>query len=249
MQPEDNASSSKRGRGRPSREAIAHEFSDELGFDDDILLQELSLRQRYVLQVIRDHVAQHGYPPSIRQIGELAGLASPSSVQYQLRALEKKGLIRRDPHLPRAMEVTVTNQPAEDLDPELSYDPHAQSVSVPVIGRIAAGGPILAEQHIEDVFSLPKQLVGEGTHFMLEVRGDSMVDAAICDGDWVVVRQQSTAVNGDIVAALLDEEATVKTYRKTADQVWLLPHNPGYDPIDGNQATVMGKVVAVMRRI
>ena len=120
---------------------------------------------------------------------------------------------------------------------------------VPVLGRIAAGGPILAEERIEDVFALPRQLVGEGTMFLLEVRGDSMIEAAICDGDWVVVRQQPTAINGDIVAALLDNEATVKTFKRTDDQVWLLPHNPAYDPIDGNHATILGKVVAVLRRI
>ncbi|MDO4784974.1 MAG: transcriptional repressor LexA [Propionibacteriaceae bacterium] len=239
----------KRGRGRPSREALADEFTAHAPFEDDAALAELSLRQRHVLQVILDHVAQHGYPPSIRQIGDLTGLASPSSVQYQLRALEKKGFIRRDPHLPRAMEVRLPGQDNEGMQPELSFDPHARSVSVPVLGRIAAGGPILAEQQVDDVFALPSQLIGEGTHFMLEVRGDSMVDAAICDGDWVVVRQQPDAVNGDIVAALLDGEATVKTFRKTASQVWLLPHNPNYDPIDGNQATIMGKVVAVLRRI
>jgi repressor LexA len=122
-------------------------------------------------------------------------------------------------------------------------------VHVPVLGRIAAGGPILAEESIEDVFALPRQLVGEGTMFMLEVRGDSMIEAAICDGDWVVVRQQPTANNGDIVAALLDSEATVKTFKRTGNQVWLMPHNPAYDPIDGNLATILGKVVAVLRRV
>lgn len=118
-----------------------------------------------------------------------------------------------------------------------------------MLGRIAAGGPILAEERVEDVFPLPKQLVGDGTLFMLEVSGDSMIDAAICSGDWVVVRQQPTANNGDIVAALLDNEATVKTFKKTGSQVWLMPHNPVYDPIDGNAATILGKVVAVLRRV
>jgi repressor LexA len=120
---------------------------------------------------------------------------------------------------------------------------------VPVVGRIAAGGPILAEEHIEDVFALPKQLVGEGTMFLLEVRGDSMIDAAICDGDWVVVRQQPAAENGEIVAALLDNEATVKTFKRRGGHVWLLPHNPAYDPIDGDHASILGKVVAVLRRV
>ena len=120
---------------------------------------------------------------------------------------------------------------------------------MPILGRIAAGGPILAEQVVEDVFALPRQLVGEGTLFLLEVRGDSMIEAAICDGDYVVVRQQPDASNGDIVAALLGDEATVKTFKRTPGQVWLLPHNPAYEPIDGNAASILGKVVAVLRRV
>ncbi|HET6214599.1 MAG TPA: transcriptional repressor LexA, partial [Micromonosporaceae bacterium] len=120
---------------------------------------------------------------------------------------------------------------------------------VPVVGRIAAGGPILAEQAIEDVFPLPRELVGEGTLFLLQVKGDSMLDAAICDGDWVVVRQQPTANNGDIVAAMLDGEATVKTYRRRERHVWLMPQNPAFEPIPGDHATILGRVVAVLRRI
>jgi repressor LexA len=122
-------------------------------------------------------------------------------------------------------------------------------VHVPVLGRIAAGGPILAEERVEDVFALPKQLVGEGELFLLEVRGDSMIEAAICDGDWVVVRREQTADNGDIVAALLDDEATVKTFKRSGGHVWLMPHNPAYEPIDGDAATILGKVVAVLRRV
>ena len=120
---------------------------------------------------------------------------------------------------------------------------------VPVVGRIAAGGPILAEEVVEDVFPLPRQIVGEGELFLLKVVGDSMVDAAICDGDWVVVRQQPTADNGEIVAAMLDNEATVKTFKRTKGHVWLLPHNDAYDPIDGDHATILGKVTAVLRRV
>ena len=122
-------------------------------------------------------------------------------------------------------------------------------VFVPVVGRIAAGGPILAEQAIEDVFPLPKTLVGEGTLFLLKVVGDSMIDAAISDGDWVVVRQQQTADNGEIVAAMIDGEATVKTLQRRDGHVWLLPHNAAYQPIDGDEATVLGRVVAVLRKI
>ena len=120
---------------------------------------------------------------------------------------------------------------------------------VPVVGQIAAGGPILAEQAVEEVFPLPKQIVGEGTLFLLRVVGDSMIDAAICDGDWVVVRQQPTAENGEIVAALLDNEATVKTFKRKDGHVWLLPHNAAYDPIDGDHAQILGKVTAVLRRV
>ncbi len=122
-------------------------------------------------------------------------------------------------------------------------------MDVPLVGRIAAGGPILADQAVEDVFTLPRQLTGEGELFLLKVSGDSMVDAAICDGDWVVVRRQDAAENGDIVAALLDDEATVKTLRQRDGQVWLMPHNPAYAPIDGTHARIMGKVVSVLRKI
>jgi repressor LexA len=220
----------------------------------------LTLRQRRILEMIQDTVERRGYPPSIREMGDAVGLASSSSVAHQLKVLEAKGFLRRDPNRPRALEVLLPNAarskqvetpPAvPEADDETGVgDAYPEAVFVPMLGRIAAGGPILAEERVEDVFALPRQLVGDGTVFMLEVRGDSMVGAAICDGDWVVVRQQPTAVNGDIVAALLDNEATVKTFKRTEDQLWLMPHNPAYDPIDGNHATILGKVVAVLRRI
>ncbi len=218
----------------------------------------LTLRQRRILQVIKDTVERRGYPPSIREMGDAVGLASSSSVAHQLKVLEQKGFLRRDPNRPRALEVLLpgdahTATPAEPAGEHFDEtgigDSYPAPVHVPVLGRIAAGGPILAEERIEDVFALPRQLIGEGTMFLLEVRGDSMIEAAICDGDWVVVRQQPTAINGDIVAALLDNEATVKTFKRTADQLWLMPHNPAYDPIDGNHATILGKVVAVLRKI
>jgi len=166
--------------------------------------------------------------------------------------LQAKGFLFRDPHRPRALEVRLPESMSAP-DEVAAFDPDVQqnapSVSVPVLGRIAAGGPILAEQAVADVFALPRQLVGEGTLFMLEVKGDSMIEAAICDGDYVVVRQQPDATNGDIVAALIGEEATVKTFKRTPGQVWLLPHNPAYEPIDGNEASILGKVVAVLRRV
>ena len=209
----------------------------------------LTERQRTILDVIRASVTSRGYPPSIREIGDAVGLTSTSSVAHQLRTLERKGYLRRDPNRPRAVDVrgaddghvVTTDVPGSDALPEPTF--------VPVLGRIAAGGPILAEEAVEDVFPLPRELVGEGSLFLLKVVGESMVDAAICDGDWVVVRQQNVADNGDIVAAMIDGEATVKTFKRTRGQVWLMPHNPAFDPIPGNDAAVLGKVVTVIRKI
>ena len=219
----------------------------------------LTARQRRVLEVIRDSVERRGYPPSMREIGEAVGLTSSSSVSHQLATLERKGFLRRDPNRPRAIEVRSpeggpVHAPSYDgggvHDQETgSGDARPAATYVPVVGRIAAGGPILAEEAVEDVFPLPKQVVGEGTLFLLQVRGDSMIDAAICDGDWVVVRQQPVADNGDIVAAMIDGEATVKTFKRRDGHVWLMPHNPAYDPIPGDEATVLGRVTAVLRRV
>lgn len=218
----------------------------------------LTPRQRLVLETIRDAVERRGYPPSMREIGEAVGLTSPSSVAHQLTSLERKGYLRRDPNRPRAIEVRmpgeatpvratgrdrVADDPtgAGDLRPEASY--------VPVLGRIAAGGPILAEQAVEEVFPLPRQLVGDGELFLLKVVGDSMIEAAVCDGDWVVVRRQPVAENGDMVAAMIDGEATVKTFKRRDGHVWLLPQNAAYQPIPGDEATVLGRVVSVLRRV
>ena len=210
----------------------------------------LTARQRAILEAIRDSVEQRGYPPSIREICDAAGLASTSSVAHQLRALERKGYLRRDPNRPRAVDVRLAESAG---DAEVVSGPGGDAmpspVFVPVVGRIAAGGPILAEQLIEDVFPLPRALVGEGTLFLLRVTGDSMIDAAISDGDWVVVRQQPTAENGEIVAAMIDGEATVKTWRRRDRHAWLLPHNPAYAPIPADDATVLGRVVAVLRKV
>jgi repressor LexA len=213
----------------------------------------LTPRQRKVLEVIRAAVEKRGYPPSVREIGEAVGLTSTSSVAHQMKVLQTKGFLRRDPHRPRAVEVLLPPPPESDggtsEDEEAARAARPTPAYVPVVGRIAAGGPVLAEQAIEDVFPLPKELVGEGTLFMLRVTGDSMIDAAICDGDWVVVRQQPVADNGDVVAAMIDGEATVKTYRRRDGHLWLMPHNPDYSPIDGDQATILGRVVAVLRRV
>ena len=219
----------------------------------------LTPRQRRVLDVITAAVEARGYPPSMREIGHAVGLTSSSSVAHQLRVLERKGFLRRDPHRPRALEVLLPEAgnagpataaaAAAFADETGSGDERPAATYVPVLGRIAAGGPILAEQRVEDVFPLPKQLVGDGTLFLLEVSGDSMVEAAICDGDFVVVRQQPNAENGEIVAAMIDGEATVKTLHRSGGAVWLLPHNQAYAPIDGRAASVLGKVVAVLRKV
>jgi repressor LexA len=209
----------------------------------------LTTRQRKVLEVIRDAVERRGYPPSMREIGEAVGLTSPSSVAHQLATLERKGFIRRDPNRPRAIEVRSPEPDQATTEEAASADDRPTPYYVPVVGRIAAGGPILAEQAVEDVFPLPRQLVGEGTLFLLKVAGDSMIDAAICDGDWVVVRQQPVADNGDIVAAMIDGEATVKTYKRRDGHVWLMPHNPAYEPIPGDDATILGRITTVLRRL
>ena len=211
----------------------------------------LTERQRTILDVIRASVTSRGYPPSIREIGDAVGLTSTSSVAHQLRTLERKGYLRRDANRPRAVDVRSADDvaAAAPVTDVAGSDALPQPTYVPVLGRIAAGGPILAEQAVEDVFPLPRELVGEGTLFLLKVVGDSMVEAAICDGDWVVVRQQNVADNGDIVAAMLDGEATVKTFKRAGGQVWLMPHNPAFDPIPGNDASVLGKVVTVIRKI
>ncbi|WP_163759602.1 transcriptional repressor LexA [Mycobacterium botniense] len=210
----------------------------------------LTARQRTILDVIRASVTTRGYPPSIREIGDAVGLTSTSSVAHQLRTLERKGYLRRDPNRPRAVDVRGADEAVAVPATEVAgSDAVPEPTFVPVLGRIAAGGPILAEEAVEDVFPLPRALVGDGALFLLKVVGDSMVEAAICDGDWVVVRQQNVADNGDIVAAMIDGEATVKTFKRTGNQVWLMPHNPAFDPIPGNEATVLGKVVTVIRKL
>jgi repressor LexA len=223
----------------------------------------LTWRQRKVLQVIRESVQQRGYPPSMREIAEAVGLTSTSSVAYQLSILQRKGYLHRDVGRPRTVEVRLPGHPAVRPEPsrEPSRDeeevgeipgidiPSQEAAYVPLVGRIAAGGPILAEQAIEGVFPLPRQLVGEGTLFLLKVAGDSMMNAAITDGDWVVVRQQEDAENGEIVAAMLNGKAMVKTFKRSDGHVWLIPHNPAYTPILCDEATILGRVVAMLRRV
>lgn len=202
----------------------------------------LTPRQRKILAAIKGAMEERGYPPSMREIGEAAGLASPSSVKYQLEALEAKGWIRRDPARGRALEVLSPDEPYQEIELD-------KSKSVPLLGRIAAGGPILAEQNVEELYPLPASLVGEGELFMLKVVGDSMIDAAICDGDYVVIRSQKDCNKGEIVAAMIDGEATVKTFSKRDGHIWLLPANSAYEPINGDECEILGKVTAVLRSL
>ena len=247
--------SPERPRGKPGRRpkgsvpAVVADLPDKPDPD-----HVLTWRQRKVLQVIRESVQRRGYPPSMREIGEAVGLTSTSSVSYQLSTLQSKGYLRRDAGRPRTVEVRLPGHPAvrpePDIDDDSPMDIASQEAAyVPLVGRIAAGGPILAEESIEDIFPLPRQIVGEGNLFLLKVVGDSMINAAIADGDWVVVRQQPVAEIGDIVAAMIDGEATVKTFKRSADHIWLMPHNPAYTPIPGDEAEILGKVVAVLRRV
>lgn len=217
--------------------------------------KSLSERQLAILDVIQRSVGQRGYPPSMREIGDAVGLASLSSVTHQLNQLELSGYLRRDPNRPRALEVLIeVTRPPEDASAgDAERFPSGVQVGdaamVPLVGRIAAGVPITADQQIDEIFPLPRQLVGKGELFMLKVVGESMIDAAICDGDWVVVRQQKTAENGEIVAAMLDNEATVKVFRQRDGHTWLLPRNSNFEPIVGDFAEILGKVVAVLRSV
>jgi repressor LexA len=206
-----------------------------------------SPRQQSILAVIRESIERRGYPPTVREIGAAIGLGSPSSVAHHLKAMEKQGLIRRHAHGPRAVDIRGAYEVATaGAGRGAAVDP---GVAVPLVGTIAAGGPILAEQMPGDDLTLPTTLVGHGTLFALHVKGDSMIEAAICDGDIVVVRQQKVAENGDIVAAMLDGEATVKAYRVRDGHVELVPRNPHYQVIPGDDAEILGKVVCVLRRM
>ena len=212
---------------------------------------DLTARQKQVLQTIIDRIEEFGYPPSVRDLIEASGLASVSSVSHQLSTLERRGYIKRGTNKARSIEILKRPDGSDyGSAPVIASASEDDQVAVPLVGRIAAGTGVAAIQDIEEVMSLPRDLTGFGELFMLRVAGDSMIDAGILDGDFVVVRHQATANNGDIVAALLDgEEATVKTFKKRDGQVWLMPHNPAFEPIDGNHAKIMGIVVTVMRKI
>ena len=207
---------------------------------EDLDASTLPLRQQQILATIQDWVNRHGYAPSTRELGEAVGLRSSSSVSKHLASLEDRGFLRRSTSVSRPIDVRAFLHPSARESTE-------DSVSVPVVGDIAAGVPIAAEEHVDDMLTLPRELTGRGTVFGLRVRGDSMIDAAICDGDIVVVRQQHEAHSGQIVAAMIDNEATVKVYRRRNGHVYLEPRNPAYDVIDGDRAVVLGTVVSVLR--
>ena len=207
--------------------------------------EALTPRQREILNVISTSMQERGYPPSVREIGEAVGLNSPSTVHNHLNTLQKMGFLRRDPTKPRALEVRF------DTNSEVAME-RRPSRHVPLIGDVAAGTGLLAQQNVEDLIPLPTDFTGEGELFMLRVRGDSMIDAGILDGDFVVARQQQTADNGDIVVAgIPGDEATVKTFKKSGNKITLVPANPTMDPMvfTSDEVSVFGKVVTVMRRL
>lgn len=200
--------------------------------------EDLTPKQKMVLNYIRQFINTHGYPPAVRDICSAVGLSSTSTVHGHLNRLEKKGYIRRDPARSRAIEI---------VEPEAASS--ADVVPVPLVGKIAAGQPILAVENIEDTFPLPSQITGKDNVFMLRVQGDSMIEAGILDGDYIIVRPQDTADNGDIVVALLGEEATVKFFYRYDDHVELVPANKRMQPIKAKEVTVLGKVIGLLRRI
>jgi repressor LexA len=255
-----SASAEVRPKGRPGRKPkgsapVVTIVTPDRPDPDHVL----TWRQRKVLRFIRESVRDRGYPPSMREIGDAVGLSNTSSVAYQLGTLQRKGYVRRDVGRPRTVEVRLPGRPAVRPDQGREADepaeipggdiPSQEAVYVPLVGWIGSGEPVLASQHVEDVYPLPRQLVGEGTLFLLSVKGDSMINAAIADGDRVVVRQQADAENGDIVAALLDGETTVAMFKRSGEHVWLIPHGPGYSPVRGDGATILGRIVAVLRKV
>ncbi|MDR1187958.1 MAG: transcriptional repressor LexA [Bifidobacteriaceae bacterium] len=208
----------------------------------------MSPRQRQILDVIKESLERRGYAPSMREIGARVNLTSPSSVKHQLEVLEEKGYLRRDRHTPRGMEVVDENadmpqllRPAADAEPKPRF--------VPLVGRFATGKPVLDEQMVDGLYPLPREFVGDGEVFMLKVNDDSMIDAAISDGDLVVVHRQPTAESGQIVAAQIGDEATVKTLDTSTKRLLLKPANPAYEPIEGHKARILGRVTCVIRAL
>jgi len=206
---------------------------------------DLTKRQQEIFDFIKKYSAKYGYPPTVRDIGKAVGLASSSTVHAHLANLEKIGLLRRDPSKPRALELLdrAVGSAVENVRSVV------QSPGLPVVGAVAAGQPVLAEENIEDYVQVPAQIGGEEGEFILRVRGDSMIDAGILEGDHVVVRKQETAEDGEVVVALVGEEATVKRFFREADHVRLQPENETMEPIRSRDVRVLGRVVGVLRKV
>ena len=214
---------------------------------------KLGKRQLAIYDFIRSYSEEHGYPPSVREIGAAVGLASPSTVHMHLKVLEEHGLIKRDSKKPRTIEVMgkQATEPVEDGQAlaSVAQDPASNSISLPLVGRVAAGTPIRAEQNVEETLTLPTSIVGDSSSFILRVRGDSMVNAGIFDGDYIVVKEQHEAHDGEIVVALLDDSATVKTFYREADRVRLQPENDLMEPIYVKDPVILGRVTALVRSL
>ncbi|HJG31288.1 MAG TPA: transcriptional repressor LexA [Collinsella ihuae] len=211
------------------------------------MARKITKRQQQIYDFIRAYQQEKGYPPSVREMAAAVGLSSPSTVHAHLSALEERGLIKRDKTKPRALEVFNQDGSASALA-EVKEVPDRGTISLPLIGRVAAGLPILAEQNVEDTFTLPTEIATDSSSFVLEVHGNSMINVGIYNGDYIVVREQKSAMNGEIVVAMIDGEATVKTFYKEQGRVRLQPENDAMEPIYATNPTILGKVVALMRR-
>lgn len=212
------------------------------------MARKITKRQQQIYDFIRTYQKERGYPPSVREMAAAVGLSSPSTVHAHLNALEELGLIRRDATKPRALELFNEDGTSVKLA-EVRQNPDRGTVTLPLVGRVAAGMPILAEQNVEDAFTLPTEIATDSSSFVLEVHGDSMVNVGVFNGDYVIVREQPSAMNGEIVVAMIDGGATVKTFYKERGRVRLQPENDSMEPIYAVNPTILGKVVALMRRL
>ena len=210
---------------------------------------KLGKRQLAIYDFIRSYSDEHGYPPSVREIGAAVGLASPSTVHMHLKVLEEQGLIKRDSKKPRTIEVMDKGEDPDQPLASVTQDVDRDVMRLPLVGRVAAGTPILAEQNIEDTLSLPTSIVGDASSFILRVRGESMINAGIFDGDYIVVKEQHDAHDGEIVVALIDDSATVKTFYRERDRIRLQPENDSMEPIYVDDPVILGRVTALIRSI
>ena len=211
------------------------------------MARKITKRQQQIYDFIRTYQKEKGYPPSVREMAAAVGLSSPSTVHAHLSALEDLGLIKRDATKPRALEVFNSDGSAVNAS-EIKEASTRGTISLPLVGRVAAGFPILAEQNVEDTFTLPTEIATDSSSFVLEVHGNSMINAGIFNGDYIIVREQKSAMNGEIIVAMIDGEATVKTFYKERGRVRLQPENDAMEPIYADNPTILGKVVALMRR-